>query len=181
MVAWLTDSSKARKSRFLPRHSADISSPPPVKEPPAVIPPLDTEPSIIVEPVTIPRLRRALSPTPPSSPSTSPPRISLYASTPGTFTSRLTDLPTRLSGWFSHPFSATDLSLPSLISVSQSYFTNSTSNVSSGTSPKRRVRANALLTAAKHGKGHLDNAMRYLFLSVVKNTRYEFLFARCHI
>ncbi|KAG5331597.1 hypothetical protein C0989_007854, partial [Termitomyces sp. Mn162] len=147
----------------------DVSSPSPVEEPPAVISPPDTEPPIIVEPVTIPRLRRALSPTPPSSPSTSPPRISLYASTPGTSTSRLTDLPTRLSGWFSHTFSTstTDLSLPSLLAStsstsSQSYFTNSTSNVSPGTSPKRSVGANALLTAAKHGKGHLDKAMRYL-------------------
>ncbi|KNZ71586.1 Cysteine protease ATG4 [Termitomyces sp. J132] len=162
-------SSKPRKSRFLPRRSADVSSPSPVEEPPAVISPPDTEPPIIVEPVTIPRLRRALSPTPPSSPSTSPPRISLYASTPGTSTSRLTDLPTRLSGWFSHTFSTstTDLSLPSLLAStsstsSQSYFTNSTSNVSPGTSPKRSVGANALLTAAKHGKGHLDKAMRYL-------------------
>ncbi|KAH0578771.1 hypothetical protein H2248_002968 [Termitomyces sp. 'cryptogamus'] len=155
---------KLRKSRFLPRRSADVSLPPLVEGPPAIIPPLDTEPSIIVEPVTIPRPRRALSPTPPSSPSTSPPRISLYASTPGTSTSRLTDLPTRLSGWFSHTFStsATDLSLPSLLSVSQSYFTNSTSNVSSGTSSKSSVGANALLTAAKHGKGHLDKAMRYV-------------------
>ncbi|KAG5722262.1 Cysteine protease ATG4 [Termitomyces sp. T112] len=88
---------------------------------------------------------------------------------PGTSTSCLTDLPTHLSGWFSHTFSTstTDLSLPSLLAStsstsSQYYFTNSTSNVSPGTSPKLSVGADALLTATKHGKGHLDKGMRYL-------------------
>ncbi|KAG6901665.1 hypothetical protein C0995_009446 [Termitomyces sp. Mi166 len=147
-------SSKSRKSRFLPRRSADVAPPP------------DNEPPIIVEPVAIPRPRRTLSPSPspsPSSPSTSPQRLSLYASTSGTSSSRLTDLPTRLSGWFSHTFSTstTDLSLPSLLaSTSSASFTPR--DVSPGTSPKRSVGASALLAAAKHGKGHLDKAMRYL-------------------
>ena len=67
-------------------------------------------------------------------------------------TSRLSDIPTRLSGWFQHAFnsSATDLSLPHLIN---------TIPPPSG-SPKGK--SSALLTAAKHGKGHLDKAMRYL-------------------
>ncbi|KAF6752070.1 cysteine protease [Ephemerocybe angulata] len=58
------------------------------------------------------------------------------------------DLPTRLSGWFSHTFSSSsnDLSLPSLLATH--------------TSPKSK--GSALLTAAKHGKGHLDKAVRYL-------------------
>lgn len=77
--------------------------------------------------------------------------ISLYSSTSST--SRITDLPTRLSGWFSHTFStsSTDLSLPSILGqTSQSV-----------ASPKSKGAA-ALLTAAKQGKGHLDKAMRYL-------------------
>ncbi|KAG6837140.1 hypothetical protein H0H93_014045 [Arthromyces matolae] len=65
---------------------------------------------------------------------------------------RISDLPSRLSGWFSHTFSSstTDLSLPNILASSTS------------TSPKRNPGANALLTAAKHGKGHLDKAMRYI-------------------
>lgn len=58
------------------------------------------------------------------------------------------DLPARVSGWFSHTFSTSsnDLSLPSLLATHSS--------------PKSK--GSALLTAAKHGKGHLDKAVRYL-------------------
>lgn len=94
-------------------------------------------------------------------------------------TSRMGDLPTRLSGWFSHTFSSssTDLSLPTLIAhsaspgkgKSKSLFSSSSSsgNAQSTPSPGEgggggRGGVSALLTAAKHGKGHLDKAMRYL-------------------
>lgn len=58
------------------------------------------------------------------------------------------DFPQRISGWFSHTFSSSsnDLSLPSLLA----------------SHPTPKTRGSALLTAAKHGKGHLDKAMRYL-------------------
>ncbi|EMD42359.1 ATG4-like protein [Gelatoporia subvermispora B] len=107
----------------------------------------DAEPPVIVEPVNIPRPRtrseRPLSDNYPS--------VAFYPS--NSSTSRLTDLPTRLSGWFSHTFStsSTDLSLPSLISQQ---------HLASSTSPKGK--SSAILTAARHGKGHLDKAMRYL-------------------
>ena len=64
-------------------------------------------------------------------------------------TSRLSDIPTRLSGWFQHS-SATNLSLLHLIN---------TSPLPSG-SPKGNL--SALLTVVKHSKGHLDKAMCYL-------------------
>lgn len=67
---------------------------------------------------------------------------------------RITDLPSRLSGWFSHTFaggSSPDLSLPGLLATVPS------SPVKGSGKPP-----NPLLTAAKHGKGHLDKAMRYL-------------------
>lgn len=69
-------------------------------------------------------------------------------------TSSRSDLPTRLSGWFSHTFStsSTDLSLPAILSQSPSPTSRRTAG--GGVS--------ALLTAAKHGKGHLDKAVRYL-------------------
>ncbi|THH26852.1 hypothetical protein EUX98_g7341 [Antrodiella citrinella] len=104
------------------------------------------ETPIIVEPVNIPRPRtrseRPLSDNYPSS--------NYYPSSSSA--TRITDLPSRLSGWLSHTFStsSTDLSLPSLLSQQQ-FASNS---------PKGR--GSALLTAAKHGKGHLDKAMRYL-------------------
>ncbi|KAK1230170.1 Cysteine protease atg4 [Marasmius sp. AFHP31] len=65
---------------------------------------------------------------------------------------RMSDIPSRLSGWFSHTFSSssTDLSLPNLL------------NTHHATSPKSKSGASTLLTVAKHGKGHLDKAMRYL-------------------
>ncbi|KAG9311154.1 cysteine protease required for autophagy [Chiua virens] len=74
------------------------------------------------------------------------PSVSMY--TPSS--ARISDLPTRLSGWFSHTFSSssTDLSLPNILSQSHM------------SSPKSKP--NPLLTAAKHGKGHLDRAMRFL-------------------
>lgn len=68
---------------------------------------------------------------------------------------RMSDLPTRLSGWFSHTFStsSTDLSLPNLLNPHLHAQTNAAS-------PKSKT--SALLNVAKHGKGHLDKAMRYL-------------------
>lgn len=106
------------------------------------------EPPVIVEPVNIPRPRtRSERPVDPNN--TYP--QSFYPSSPS---GRIADLPTRLSGWFSHTFStsSTDLSLPSLLS--QQHLGSNT------TSP--RGKGSALLTAARHGKGHLDKAMRYL-------------------
>ena len=60
--------------------------------------------------------------------------------------SRLSDLPNRLSGWFSHTFSSstTDLALSTILS-------QQTLAASSAASPKGK--ASALLTAARHGKG----------------------------
>jgi cysteine protease ATG4 len=107
------------------------------------------ETPVIVEPIAVPRPRtrtdRPLSDNYPSVPS-------YYSSSSNT---RLTDLPSRLSGWFSHTFSSssTDLSLPHLLSQQHLASSNSAS-------PKGK--SSALLTAAKHGKGHLDKAMRYL-------------------
>lgn len=105
------------------------------------------DPPVIVEPVNIPRPRtrsdRPLSDNYPSN--------NYYpSSSSGT---RIADLPTRLSGWFSHTFStsATDLTLPALLSQQQLAVNNS---------PKGKT--NALLTAAKHGQGHLSKAMRFL-------------------
>ena len=104
------------------------------------------EPPVIVEPVNIPRLRTRLD----------RPLSDNYSSVPSSYysssNSRITDLPSRLSGWFSHTFSSssTDLTLPHLLS--QQHISSS--------SPKGK--GSALFTAAKHGKGHLDKAMRYL-------------------
>ncbi|CAL1697204.1 unnamed protein product [Somion occarium] len=104
------------------------------------------EPPVIVEPVSIPRPR-----TRSERPLSDNYSVPFY---PSSSTSRITDFPSRLSGWFSHTFSSssTDLTLPSLISQQ---------HLSSVGSPKGKGAA-ALLTAAKHGKGHLDKAMRYL-------------------
>ena len=104
------------------------------------------EPPVIVEPSSVPRPRtrsdRPLSDNYPS--------VQYYSPNSN---ARLTDLPTRLSGWFAHTFSSssTDLSLPSLLSQQ---------HLSSSVSPKGK--GSALLTAARQGKGHLDKAMRYL-------------------
>ncbi|KAG1786366.1 cysteine protease required for autophagy [Suillus plorans] len=106
------------------------------------------ETPVIIEPVDIIRSRNR-SERPLSTIGDIPPS-SMYASTSST---RISDLPTRLSGWLSHTFtnSSTDLSLPSILSQS---------NFTSQASPK--TKSSALLTAAKHGKGHLDRAMRFL-------------------
>ena len=106
------------------------------------------EPPIIVEPVSQ-RLR--MRPERPLS-SVSDNHLSYYQSSHST--TRLSDIPTRLSGWFQHAFnsSSTDLTLPHLI--------NSGHLPPPSSSPKGK--SSALLTAAKHGKGHLDKAMRYL-------------------
>ncbi|KAH8105076.1 hypothetical protein DFH11DRAFT_1645155 [Phellopilus nigrolimitatus] len=67
---------------------------------------------------------------------------------------RLSDMGTRLSGWFSHTFnsSSTDLSLPTILSNAPAM----------AMSPKSKSGGLGLLTAARHGKGHLDKAVRYL-------------------
>ncbi|THH00355.1 hypothetical protein EW026_g2186 [Hermanssonia centrifuga] len=108
------------------------------------------EPPVIVEPVAIPRPRtRSERPL-----SDNYPAVAYYPSSSSS--NRISDLPSRLSGWFSHTFStsSTDLTLPSLLS--QQHLSSSTNS----NSPKGK--GSALLTAAKHGKGHLDKAMRYL-------------------
>ncbi|KAJ3851389.1 peptidase family C54-domain-containing protein [Lentinula lateritia] len=105
---------------------------------------------VIVEPVSIPSPRQRNRPDRPPSLETS------HSTAPS---ARMGDLPTRLSGWFSHTFStsSTDLSLPTILAQSNTVSSGSTS------SPRARLTgASALLTAAKHGKGHLDKAMRYL-------------------
>ena len=106
------------------------------------------EPPVIIEPIS-PRIRTR-SERPLSSASEN--HVSYYQ--PSHSSTRLSDLPTRLSGWFQHAFnsSSTDLALPSLLS--NSHLSTTT------TSPKGK--ASALLTAAKHGRGHLDKAVRYL-------------------
>lgn len=106
------------------------------------------EPPVIIEPIDMPRARTRPE-RPLSTISDIHPSISMY--TPSS-SSRISDLPTRLTGWFSHTFSssATDLTLPSLLSQSHIM----------AQSPKGK--SNPLLTAAKHGKGHLDRAMRFL-------------------
>ncbi|KAH9016405.1 hypothetical protein EDB83DRAFT_2508558 [Lactarius deliciosus] len=122
------------KEASSPSHDADVS------EDFSTADDSTDEPPIIVEPVS-PRVRmRSERPLSSSSPSHS--------------TTRLSDIPTRLSGWFQHAFnsSSTDLSLPHLINTGHIPPTSS--------SPKGK--SSALLTAAKHGKGHLDKAMRYL-------------------
>ncbi|PPQ74689.1 hypothetical protein CVT24_003767 [Panaeolus cyanescens] len=102
------------------------------------------EPPVIVEPVAIPR-SRTRSERHSGADSHSLP--ALYSSTSSN--SRIGDLPTRLSGWFSHlSNSSSDLSLPALLAQQSS--------------PKSNRGPSALLIAAKNGKGHLDKAMRYL-------------------
>lgn len=102
----------------------------------------DEEAPVIVEPVAIPRPRQ---PTDSTSLISAPDSLNNLSSS--TTTRSIGDLPTRLSGWFSHTFSSstTDLSLNTLLPQ-----------------PSPKSKASALLTVAKHGKGHLDKAMRYL-------------------
>ncbi|KAG6915804.1 hypothetical protein DXG01_009768 [Tephrocybe rancida] len=130
---------KTRKSRFLSRN-ADAPSPAPTSgEQDAE----HEETLVIVEPVTIPRPRRPTG----------------WGAGSPTSSSRIGDLPTCLSGWFSHTFStsSTDLSLPSLLSHSALGL-----GMDGAGPPKRAAGAAALLAASKHGKGHLDKAMCYL-------------------
>ena len=102
---------------------------------------------VIVEPLSIPRPRTRSERPLVSAPDSHHSSSQLYSSTSST--SRIGDLPTRLSGWFSHTFSSSSTDIPSLLAYHSS------------ASPKGKG-PSALLTAAKHGKGHLDKAMRYL-------------------
>ncbi|KAG7095265.1 hypothetical protein E1B28_006038 [Marasmius oreades] len=124
-----------------------------VEDTPIIIEPGEGTPS-----VPIPRSRtRFERPVGGSSDNSGPHLSQTY--TPTTSTSpRMSDLPTRLSGWFSHTFSSssTDLSLPNLLNP---HIHGQSSN---NGSPRAKSGASALLTVAKHGKGHLDKAMRYL-------------------
>lgn len=69
---------------------------------------------------------------------------------------RLSDLPSRLSGWISHTLtgSTTDLSLPTILSQSQLQ--------SSPGSVSPKTKASSLLNAARHGKGQLDKVVRHI-------------------
>ncbi|PPQ82094.1 hypothetical protein CVT25_014340, partial [Psilocybe cyanescens] len=154
-------------------------------------PPVIVEPMNIPQPQSYPHPRaRTRSERPASSaPESSSAHSALYASTsaagpsPSTSASRIGDiLPARLSGWFHQITSAssTDLSLPALLaqqhhahaaSLSRSSSANSNSPSSSnsnahspakGKAASASASAAALLSAAKHGRGHLDKAMRYL-------------------
>ncbi|KAF8989630.1 hypothetical protein BDZ89DRAFT_223018, partial [Hymenopellis radicata] len=66
----------------------------------------------------------------------------------------------RIGGWIAHTFSgsAQDLSLPALLATSPRKSLNSSTSSAASASGRR----NAILTAAKTGKGHLDKAVRYL-------------------
>ncbi|EIN03481.1 hypothetical protein PUNSTDRAFT_56214 [Punctularia strigosozonata HHB-11173 SS5] len=141
------------------------ASPPPPPHP-SLAPPSSTAQSI---PIPRPRTRseRVYLPGGSVSDSAAPPTTtphyatSTLASPSRTSGGGITDLSTRLSGWFNHTFSSstTDLTLPGIIAQSVSasnYHSNSPASPTSGR------KTNPLLTAAKHGKGHLDKAMRYL-------------------
>lgn len=110
----------------------------------------------IVEPSPLPpssRSRFSSEHRPLSTVSDGGPYNAAYPSSPS---ARLSDLPSRLSGWLSHTLtgSSADLSLPSLLSQSQ------LQSAAAAASPKSK--SVGLLTAARHGKGHLDKAVRYL-------------------
>ncbi|KIK80202.1 hypothetical protein PAXRUDRAFT_159269 [Paxillus rubicundulus Ve08.2h10] len=109
------------------------------------------ETPVIVEPSDSPRARTRPD-RPLSTISDIRPSVSMYSSSSS---ARISDLPTRLSGWLSHTFShsSTDLTLPSILS--QSHMA-----AQGASSPKTKT--NPLLTAAKQGKGHFDRAMRFL-------------------
>ena len=104
------------------------------------------EAPVIVEPVSIPRPRTRSERPVSSAPESHHIPPVLYSS--ASSTSRIGDLPTRLSGWFQHTFSTSSTDLSALLAHQAA-------------SPKGKS-PNALLTAARHGKGHLDKAMRYL-------------------
>ncbi|TFY79108.1 hypothetical protein EWM64_g4908 [Hericium alpestre] len=100
------------------------------------------EPPVIIEPVTPHSPRpRTRSERPLSSMSDSQSSFAYYQSSHSS--SRITDLPNRLSGWFHHTFntSSSDLTLPSLLSSSHVPSSPSATN-----SPKGK--GSALLTAA---------------------------------
>ena len=108
------------------------------------------EPVVIVDPSTSPRQRIRQE----------RPISDVSGSYQGASHSKISDLPSRLSGWFSHTFntSSNDLTLPVILSQQTHISGSSTLPVNS---PKGKG-TNSLLTAAKHGRGHLDKAMRYL-------------------
>lgn len=109
--------------------------------------------------IVAPVLRaRAVSECPPPSSSAAQHVQTLYSST-SSGSARLGDLPTRLGGWLAHTFSASsnDLSLPAILAQ------HSPGGAREGSSsPRRTTGPAALLAAAKHGKGTLDKAMRFL-------------------
>lgn len=144
----------ARKtSKFLSRKQRSPDSPASqrLSAPDTLGPPPDAEladPPVIIEPPANARPRSRTKP---------PPAIDILSSS-NSSTRGFSEFPSRLSGWLSHTFSgsSTDLSLPNLLSQS----TLSASQVLAG-SPKTK-QPNALLTAARHGKGHIDKAMRFI-------------------
>ena len=120
-----------------------------VDDMPVIIEPTGSSPALGARPRT--RAERPLS----ASSSDSHPGVNYHYHS-GHSTQKLSDMGTRLSGWFSHTFSSsssTDLSLPTILA-------NTTPMASSPT--KKAGGGLGILTAAKHGKGHLDKAMRYL-------------------
>ena len=102
------------------------------------------DPPVIVEPVAIPR-PRTRSERPAQDNLHSLPYSSSSSST------RIGDLPNRLSGWFHHTFSTSSTDLSALLAQQ-----------ATPAGPRGAKGPNPLLMAAKHGKGHLDKAMRYL-------------------
>lgn len=110
------------------------------------------ETPVIIEPPIPPARPRTRSERPLSASSSDGyPAVSYYpAHNPS---QRLSDMGTRLSGWFSHTFSSstTDLSLPAILA-----------NAPPLSSSPKKVAGLGLLTAARHGKGHLDKAVRYI-------------------
>jgi cysteine protease ATG4 len=145
---------------------------PPPRQHPSLAPPLSSAQSI---PVPRPHTRSERVHIPGGSGSVSDsaaaaPHLTVAAS-PTRTTGGITDLSSRLSGWFSHTFSSstTDLTLPGILAQS----TSSSASPSSPSSARGAGKASALLTAAKHGKGHLDKAMRYLLDSDATPDRCE--------
>ncbi|KAL5534817.1 hypothetical protein ACEPAG_1281 [Sanghuangporus baumii] len=92
-----------------------------------------------------------------ASSSDSHPAVNYY---PGHSAQRIPEpsMGSRLSGWFSHTFStsSTDLSLPNILANTAPAMGSSKSKSGGGGGGL------GILTAARHGKGHLDKAMRYL-------------------
>jgi cysteine protease ATG4 len=141
---------KASKLLNRKQRSPDASASPRPSASDTLSSPADPEladPPVIIEPPSNARPRSR------TKPAAAVDILSSNSSTRG-----FSEFPSRLSGWLSHTFtgSSTDLSLPNLLSQSNL----SASQVLAG-SPKTK-QPNALLTAARHSKGHLDKAMRYL-------------------